>query len=56
MRDTEVGELGRAILGDEYVPGLDVPVDDADLMSGGQARCREDRRKSPFVTTEEGNR
>jgi len=35
--DTEIGELGTAIGGEEYVGGLDVPVDDTQAVGGSQA-------------------
>lgn len=40
LGDAEVGELGRSVLGEEDVPGLDVPVDQSNVMCG--LKCSED--------------
>ena len=37
LGDTKVGDFHLAILGDEQVAGLDVPVDEAAFVDGGQA-------------------
>src|SRR5690606_26284254 len=48
QRDAEVGELDRAVGGDEHVGGLDVPVDDPGLVHGVQpARALREERQQP---------
>ena len=50
LGDAEVGDLGRPVVGDEDVAGLDVPVDDARVVGRGQgrrARRRPRRGASP---------
>ena len=37
LGDTKVCDFHLAVLGDEQVTGLDVPVDEAAFMDGGQA-------------------
>ena len=37
LGDTKVGDFHLAVLGDEQVAGLDIPVNEATFMDGGQA-------------------
>ena len=43
LRQTEIENLDAAIVGDEHVLGLDVPVDDAFLVRGGETGRHGDR-------------